>query len=156
MIQFDSLGRNRLAVDNYRGSLNPKRWRPSYDTAELGELLKMSREPQLNARYAKQGMRGGRNTNRGLVTLSQRVSTGGYNNKHADTLQSSVGSASPPRVDDMYSTTNNRFFFDKFAAKQREFGEEEQRRLRHIIDTQDPNHLEQDPRWQRVMEKLSK
>lgn len=33
-----------------RGALNPKRWRPSYDTAEISEIIKMSnQEPNSNA-----------------------------------------------------------------------------------------------------------
>ena len=107
--RFESLGASNKGttgpfVDNYRGSLNPKRWRPSYDTAEIGELIKMSREPPRNDRYS----RGGRQNASGTVTLSQRVSV-------AHDKKSSP--YSPNGLNDMYNSTNRRFFFDKFDKK---------------------------------------
>ena len=56
----------------------------------------------------------------------------------------------------MYSTTNKRFYYDKFEKQKREFGAQEQRHLRYIIDSQGPDYLEKDPRWIKIMGQLKK
>ncbi len=65
--------------------------------------------------------------------------------------QASPNSASP----DQLLTSNQSFFNDKHAAKQRDFGENEQRKMRYIIETSGEN-CEKDSRWSEIMSSMQK
>ena len=47
-------------------------------------------------------------------------------------------------------------FKDRSALVIREFGNDEMRKLRHVIETTDPNMINQDERYLNIMSKMAK
>lgn len=62
-------------IDNYRGSLNPKRWRPSYDTSEISDIIKMQRET--GEMYSKSSVNQQRNRPSKTLNLSRNPMSSG-------------------------------------------------------------------------------
>ena len=60
------------------------------------------------------------------------------------------------RGTDRYETSNMLEFKDRSALVIREFGNDEMRKLRHVIETTDPNMINQDERYLNIMSKMAK
>ena len=52
---------------------------------------------------------------------------------------------------DRYETSNMLEFKDRSALAIREFGNDEMRKLRHVIETTDPHMIHQDERYLKIM-----
>ena len=98
--------------EDYRGSLNPKKWRPSYDTGEINDIITMQKglknQDKTHTRKARQSL-----------TIEP-----------IDTVLDS---------EKQFLTSNQNLHNDKFDACLRDFGATDYRKMRYAIETSSPD-----------------
>ena len=60
------------------------------------------------------------------------------------------------KLRNVYKTTKESFHHDKYDASVRDFGPDQQRNMRYVIENQSPGNLETDVRWSQIMNSLQK